>query len=166
MEIWKQIKGYEGLYEVSNLGRVKSLCAGRWGYEMIRKPVKDKDGYLTVNLKKDGKYECAKIHRLVASAFVPNPNDFPQVNHRDENKQNNSAENLEWCTAKYNNTYNNKHHKYFKPIIQKNLDGTEVKRYKSVNDASEETGISAACISGVLSGRRRKTGGYLWAYQL
>jgi len=86
---------------------------------MIRKPVKDKDGYLTVNLKKDGKYECAKIHRLVASAFVPNPNDFPQVNHRDENKQNNSAENLEWCTAKYNNTYNNKHHKYFKPIIQK-----------------------------------------------
>lgn len=99
MEVWKQIKGYEGLYEVSNLGRVKSLCAGRWRTEMIRKPVKDKDGYLTISLKKNGKYSNFKIHRLVALSFIPLVAGLDQINHKDEDKTNNCVENLEWCDS-------------------------------------------------------------------
>ena len=105
MEIWKDIEGYEGLYQVSNKGRVKSLNYGRTGKEKILRPGKNNDGYLIVILYKNGKKKNFRIHRLVAKAFLTNPNNLLEVNHRDENKENNHVENLEWCDRKYNINY-------------------------------------------------------------
>ena len=93
MEQWRDIEGFDGLYQVSNQGRVKSL---KYGKEKILKGVKSCNGYLTVGLCKDGKEVRKYIHRLVAEAFLPNPQNLPQVNHKDEDKTNNCVENLEW----------------------------------------------------------------------
>lgn len=101
-EQWRPVKGYEGLYEVSNLGRVKSL---KYGKERILKPLKNRDGYLFVILYRNRKRNGLKVHRLVAAAFIPNPEGFPEVNHRDEDKTNNVVSNLEWCTHKYNSNF-------------------------------------------------------------
>ena len=95
MEIWRKIEGYEGLYEVSNLGQVRSFYSGE---AKVLKPSIDKDGYLKVNLYKNKKLYRKLIHRLVATAFIPNLDNKPQVNHIDGNKQNNAVSNLEWCT--------------------------------------------------------------------
>lgn len=163
-EEWRPVVGFEGLYEVSSLGNVKSLCAGRWKSTMMRKPVPDVHGYQTVNLKKDGKYKNVKIHRLVAMAFLDNPNEWPEVNHKDEDKTNNRVENLEWCTRQYNQNYNDHQKIYYKPVIQLSDDGRVIKEYESIKAACEATGILASCISGVLSGRRERTGGFRWRY--
>ena len=104
-EIWRHVKGYEGLYAVSSLGHVKSLNYRHTGKEKILKPVKSNYGYLNVRLYRNGKYKFFRVHRLVAIAFIPNPKGFEQVNHRDEVKTNNCVENLEWCSAKYNINY-------------------------------------------------------------
>lgn len=104
-EEWKDIKGYEGIYQISNMGRVKSLSNGKYKKEKIRKYRKDKDGYLQLNLHKNNVMTTFKVHRLVAEAFIPNPHNLPQVNHKDEDKTNNRVDNLEWCTVEYNNNY-------------------------------------------------------------
>lgn len=101
-ETWKPVKGYEEFYAVSNLGRIKSLGNDKSRKEKFLKPAKDGWGYFQVTLFKDGKRKRFKVHRLVASAFIPNPEGFEQVNHRDENKINNCISNIEWCSAKYN----------------------------------------------------------------
>lgn len=125
MEVWKDIKGFEGLYQVSNLGNIKHLpysqpYIGRWGNLVIRKkkelmlkpaPMKRSNGYLGVTLYKNGKRCTRSVHRLVAEAFVPNPNNLPQVNHKDENKLNNESVNLEWCTSQYNINYGTANHR-------------------------------------------------------
>ena len=103
-EVWRPVRGYEGLYEVSNYGRVKSLKRNT-AHERIMKPIKDSYGYLIVCLNKNGKQTNKKIHRLVAEAFIPNPNNLPQVNHKNEIKTDNRVENLEWCDNKYNTRY-------------------------------------------------------------
>ena len=103
-EIWKDKKDYEGLYMVSNWGGVKSI---KFGKERILKLTKDKDGYLIVNLYKNNKSKTFKVHRLVAEVFLPNPNNLPQVNHKDENKQNNIYTNLEWISHIDNIRYGN-----------------------------------------------------------
>lgn len=105
IEQWKPVEGFEGLYEVSNLGRVKSLGNNKSRKEKILKSGKNGPGYLFVYLYRNGKRKMSKVHRLVAEAFLPNPLGLPQVNHRDENKTNNCVENLEFCDAKYNNNY-------------------------------------------------------------
>lgn len=105
IEEWKPIEGYEGLYEVSNLGRVKSLNYNRTKQEKILKQGKMKNGYLYVILCKEGKMKIFYIHRLVATTFIENPNNFRFVNHKDENKTNNLVSNLEWCTHQYNIKY-------------------------------------------------------------
>ena len=107
MEIWKDVVYFEGLYQVSNLGRVKSLNYSRTGREKVLKPSKT-NGYLQVYLYKEGKSKRFSIHRLVAFAFIPNPNNLPIVNHKDEDKSNNCVDNLEWCTVAYNNNYGTK----------------------------------------------------------
>ena len=99
------IYDYTGLYQVSNLGRVKSLGNDKTRKEKILKPKINNNGYLKVGLYKNGKVKIFLVHRLVATAFIPNPDNLPVVNHRDENPSNNSVENLEWCTAKYNINY-------------------------------------------------------------
>ena len=105
MEEWRDIKGYEGLYQVSSLGRVKSLKDSHDNYrEKILKPGNVR-GYLHVNLYKDTKRKTYRIHRLVAEAFISNPNNYEEVNHKDEDKTNNCVSNLEWCTREYNMSY-------------------------------------------------------------
>ena len=105
-EIWKPVVGYENLYEVSNLGRVKSLKDNKGRYrEKIKSSSDNGRGYLNVYLCKNGKGKRCYIHRLVAEAFLDNPNNYPIINHKDENKQNNHVSNLEWCDYEYNNTY-------------------------------------------------------------
>ena len=100
-EIWKDCKGYEGKYQVSNLGRVWSI-----GSQKYLKGSYNKDGYICVYLTaKNGKVKMERVHRLVALVFLDNPNNYTQVNHKDENKQNNCVDNLEWCNIKYNTTY-------------------------------------------------------------
>jgi hypothetical protein len=106
-ELWKPIKDYEGLYEVSNLGRIKAFPRKGNHYKepTIMKQFKYKTGYMYVSLSKGGKAKKYKVYRLVAEAFIPNPNDYKTINHIDENKENNCVENLEWCTTFYNNQY-------------------------------------------------------------
>lgn len=102
-EVWKDVKGYENLYQISNLGRLKSLSKkGNYKNEYIRKTLTDIKGYSVCNLVKDKKYKYVRIHRLVAQAFIPNLENKPQVNHKDGNKQNNCVNNLEWCTNSEN----------------------------------------------------------------
>lgn len=106
LEIWRPIDGYTGLYEVSSLGKIRSLLRKKDNnHGRLLSPSPNTDGYLTVVLTKDSQRKSFKVHRLVAQAFIPNPNSYPQVNHKDENKSNNQVTNLEWCTAKYNNNY-------------------------------------------------------------
>ena len=100
MEIWKEIPGYEGLYEVSNTGMIRSLR-----YNKIMIPNTNRCGYEYINLCKDGIIKTKTIHRLVAQVFIPNPDNLPIVNHKDEDKTNNNADNLEWCNQKYNVNY-------------------------------------------------------------
>ena len=112
-EIWRPIKGYENLYEISSRGRIKSVdryVKGRYGNLRfqkggIRKTTCNSRGYPAIALCKDGKYKMFNIHRLVAKAFIPNPDNLPEINHKDENKENNCVDNLEWCTRKYNMNY-------------------------------------------------------------
>lgn len=108
-EHWKDIEGYDGMYQVSDLGRVRSRKSGEW---KVRKSVKNKDGYLTVCLFKDNKVNGFFVHRLVASAFIPNSDETKTtINHINEDKTDNRVSNLEWCDRKYNNTYNDIHHR-------------------------------------------------------
>lgn len=111
-EIWKDIKGYEGYYQVSNFGRVKSIERdiphGNRIIHLHSKILKnryDAGGYIRISLCKNGVQKSFALHRLVAEHFIPNPNNLPQINHKDENKENNNVDNLEWCTPKYNTNY-------------------------------------------------------------
>ena len=108
-EIWRPIEGYEGLYEVSNLGRVRSLdrydSRNQFRKGRIMKQNNDGRDYMSIQLCLNGKLKKYFVHRLVAEAFLPNPDNLPQVNHKDEDKSNNRVDNLEWCTAKYNLSY-------------------------------------------------------------
>lgn len=116
MEEWKNIDGYEGLYQISNLGRIKSLSRCVFvsnpkftGYrhtkEKILKSGKGKNGYFSVILRKDNTNHQKYVHRLVAQAFIPNPDNLPEVNHKDENSENNHVDNLEWCNHRYNSNF-------------------------------------------------------------
>jgi hypothetical protein len=111
-EIWKDVKNYEGCYQVSNLGRVRSLTRKvktfngvRTSKGQILKPLKTNTGYYRVDLKQNQKNKYISIHRLVAETFIPNPNNYPIINHKDNNPQNNCIDNLEWCTQSYNVKY-------------------------------------------------------------
>lgn len=145
-EIWKDIEGYEGLYEVSSLGRVRSLDridgAGHLRKGKILKPKLEPSGYLRVTLHKESIGKCFRINRLVASAFIPNPNGYPVVNHRDEDKTNDRADNLEWCTVRYNNNYGTRNERIVQTKINNgtyneylvNLKKKDVKLYNRERD--------------------------------
>lgn len=179
-ELWKDIKNYEGLYQVSNLGRVKSVkrdVVSKKGQimrieEKIKTLSNNGKGYLVATLYKNGKSDRLYVHRLVCDAFIPNVNNHPCVNHKDENRQNNNVENLEWCTYSYNNTYNdirkrilqtyNKNAKNKKKVFQFTLDGEFIKEYSGCRVAERTTGLKS--IHHCLSGRYKQSGGYLWSY--
>lgn len=148
------IAGYEGLYEVSNLGNVKSLNYLHTGKERILSPGFNKE-YLFVNLYKDKKDKKYKIHRLVAEAFIPNPNEYPCINHKDCNKLNNRSDNLEWCTNQYNIEYS----------CAKSIYCVELnKSFPSTMEAYRITGINQGNIVSCLKGKRKSAGGYHWTY--
>ena len=175
MEIWKDVKGYEGLYQVSNLGNVRSLNYRRYGGVRNLTPKCNNYGRLWVDLWKNGRNKMFLIHRLVASAFIPNPNNYPQINHIDENPQNNVAENLEWCTAKYNvQTYNKNHpekrhaprgpNKNCTAIKQLTLAGETVKLWSNSREVMREQGWSDWSISQCCKGKRKTAYGFIWQY--
>lgn len=166
-EIWKDVVGYEGLYQVSNMGRVKSFCQSTKFHkqkEFILKPSLINTGYEVVTLYSKEKRKKFQIHRLVATAFIPNPNNLPCVNHKDENKVNNCVSNLEWCTYQYNNNYGTARIRTAEtkatPIVQKTLNGKLLATYRSAIIASQLLNIDYAnlvnwCREGI-------GGGYLW----
>ena len=180
-EVWKDIKGYEGLYQVSNLGRVKSLHQRaikrnskiKINYEQILKPVIGKNGYSTVTLyKKENNNKLKnnyKIHRLVAESFLNNSQNFPQVNHIDENKQNNKLSNLQWVSSSQNNNHGTRNkrvaEKMRKPVCQFDMDGNLVKIWWSLN-ILKNYGFRIEKISEVCNNKkgRKSSGGFKWKY--
>ena len=177
-EEWKDIVGFEGSYQVSNLGRVKSLsrivrantCGLREISEKILSNAKSSCGYDLVMLSKNGKHYNKFIHRLVAETFIPNPNKYREVNHKDENKHNNMVENLEWCDRKYNANYGTGIErcaaKKCKPVVMIDVaTGVELKTYKSAKEAMKETNINRNYIGMVCLGKRATAGGYIWKFK-
>ena len=166
--IWKDIKGYEGLYKVNNVGDVLSIARkGNWRGNHLLVPSNDGNGYRQVNICKNGKLKSVKVHRLVAEAFIPNPYNLPCVNHKDENKENNRVENLEWCDYVYNANYGtgierSKEKRFGDRFVVINLDTGEV--YQTPKDASRATGIHNDSISRVCKGKSKTAGGYRWRY--
>lgn len=187
-EVWKDIKGYEGLYKVSNTGKVKSFQRNR------EKFLSDKyyeNGYLRASLSKNKKKKKVLIHRLVAETFIPNPENKPEVNHIDGNKRNNNVSNLEWCTRCENVNHawetglNEEHReklsktayktvnkyklweKNRKPVIQMDLDGNFIREFGSAQEASEYYGIKRLwnSISACCTGRRKTANGYKWKFK-
>lgn len=159
-EIWKNVVGYEGYYEVSSMGRVRNFETKHVLKHFLC------SGYPRVGLRRENKKNGMYIHRLVATAFIPNPNNYPQVNHRDETRHNNNVENLEWCTCQYNLAYGTARErmtlKRSMPILQKTKDGKIVKAYQSSRQAERETGISNRIIRNCVNGNRKFAGGYIW----
>lgn len=179
VEVWRPVKGYEGIYEVSDLARVRSLDhyveyntkAGnhfkRFFKGKILVPKKDqKDQYLFVALSVNRKIKAARIHRLVAEAFIPNPDNLPCINHKDENKQNNLPSNLEWCTVLYNNRYGTTRERlsrlHSRRIEQLTLDGQHIAYFDSARQASKMLGIHESHIRCVVRGEQKTAHGYRW----
>ena len=162
-EEWKDVAGYEGLYRVSNLGNVYSNYTHR-----NLKPHKRKDGYMSVSLFNDTKSKRHLVHRLVAEAFIENPNNFPIINHKDETPSNNCVNNLEWCDFKYNNTYNDVHIRRAKKtsihVYSYGKDGKLVNEYKSVQDAHRKTGFSSGNIAACCNNKMYASNDIVWSY--
>lgn len=162
-EEWREVPGYEGLYLVSNLGNVYSNKSNK----MLRNSF-GKRGYLVVGLCLNGTRKTKKVHRLVADAFIPNKNNLPLVNHKDECKTNNNVDNLEWCDSRYNNTYGTRVERarksIVKRVIQYSPDGIFVAKWESITQASETLHIYTSSITECCKGKRKTAGGYVWKY--
>lgn len=159
-EEWREIAGYDGAYMVSDAGRVRN------GERL--KAQRKHGGYMYVSLWRDGKEKNCLVHRLVARAFLPNPDELPEINHKDENKENNRVENLEWCTQLYNNMYGTRRDRFIasrgKPVQQMTMGGEIVAQYRSANEAARETGLRQSAISNACNGVYKQAYGYLWSY--
>lgn len=186
IEIWKDIKDYEGLYQVSNLGRVRSLDRVVLQKNGFLKTIKGKvlspskcgnpkyGGYLFVGLSKENVVKEKYIHRLVAEAFIPNPDNLPQINHKDEDKTNNFVGNLEWCSALTNLTYNNRHKtvgtklKGRIPLTRKEVvmykDGVEIKRFAHPQEAADYLDVSESCVRNCIYGKIHFLKGHTFEY--
>lgn len=157
----KDIKNYEGLYAITSCGKV-------WSYRRKKflAPRDDKDGYQRVNLCKDGQQKTFFIHRLVAEAYIPNPDNKPQINHKDEVKTNNYLNNLEWATSKENVNYGTRNERSAKsrsiPVYCVELD----KVFSSMKEGAQALGLQPGNISACCAGRAKTTGGYHWRYAI
>lgn len=163
-EVWKDIKGYEGHYQVSNLGFVVSEKYNN--IKNNRKKLKKSlthDGYETVTLYKNNKRKTLRVHRLVAEAFLFNPKNLPQVNHKDENKTNNNVHNLEWCDVIYNINYGTRNEKTRKAIIQYDKNNKFIKEWASVTDACKFYNNNSICEC--CKNKRKTANGYIWKYK-
>ena len=182
MEVWRDIQGYEGLYQVSNKGRVKSVerydSLGRAVKERILYQHKEKKGYMRVSLSKFGIQSYFKVHRLVANAFIENHDKLPQINHIDEDKCNNTVSNLEWCTNQYNSSYGTRVDRILssrgqsrkqKPngrrkISQYTRDGVLLKTWDNAKEVKKSIGIDNGDIAKCCKGIYKQVGGYRWKY--
>ncbi len=176
-EIWKDIPDFKGFYLVSNYGRVKTVSRKRMVTalnvsEKIKKHLDNGHGYLSVHLYKNNKLYIRYVHRLVASAFIPNPLNFPCVNHRDENKTNNSIINLEWCSYDYNNKYGTarfrlekarRNNGNIRSVDMYDLKGNFLKHYECAFDV-EKDGLSRRGVYGVCYGRSRSYKGCVFRF--
>ena len=182
VEVWRPVVGYEGLYEVSNHGQVRSLdryidtvtvlgepsqrfCKGR-----VLKLTENTHGYMLITLHKDRTVETKLVNRLVAQAFIPNPNNLPETNHKDQNPANNRVENLEWCDRIYNLNYADAREKHRRavslPIEQLTKDGQHVAYYLGIKDICRKSNMCRHTIQRCLHGRKRYKSayGYRWRY--
>ena len=168
MSEWRDVPDYEGRYLVSDDGRLLSLRSG-----LMRPPLND-EGYRQIVLVKDGKQRCLLLHRLVALAFVPNPDGKPTVNHINEDKEDNRAVNLEWTTMRENDNHATRNARIAdshrgrggkrKPVRMLTEGGLCVREYRGVVEAANEMGINATSISKCLRGARASAGGFIWRY--
>lgn len=180
IEIWKPIVGYDG-YEVSNLGRVRSLDRIDSRNHFIKGKIislnKRKGEYLSFSLCKNGKVKAVNVHRIVAQAFIPNPNNYSIVNHKDENPLNNCVDNLEWCTHKHNMNWGNinikraeslgygKNNPFSIPILQFDKNGNFIKEWASTMDVQRELHINHSNIIKCCKSKLKTTGGFIWKYK-
>ena len=179
VEVWRPVVGYEGLYEVSNHGRVRSVDRvheqkGRYGqivshlYKGQLLSPRIRRNYLAVTFCIANKLIAFSIHRLVAQAFVPNPDNLPCVNHKDECKTNNHADNLEWCSILYNNKYGTRLDKVAKarskPVEQLSIEGEHIAFFPSAAAAARKLNVKPNHICRVTRGNRKKAYGYKWRY--
>lgn len=179
-EEWRDVEGYEKLYQISNYGRVKSLSkqflvsnqyGKNKGYRTtkckILKPQLDKYGYLRVTLC-NNKHKLLQVHRLVGLVFIPNVQFLPLINHKDENKTNNHVDNLEWCTHKYNSNYGTSIERMAKSqsikVNQYDLNGNFIKQWVGINEVGRILNINHANIISVCQGKRNMAGGFIWRY--
>lgn len=178
-EIWKPIEGFEGHYEVSNTGKIKSLERQRITkgggvtivHERLLKQKISKFGYCEVSLLKNAKHKTFKVHRLVAFAFIPNPENKPEINHKDGNKLNNSASNLEWNTplenkrhAYANGLNGGEHIAHRKSVNQYDTEHNFISTYRSIEEASKQTGARHSSIWACCNHRGKTAKGYMWEY--
>ena len=183
-EIWKDIEGFEGLYQVSNLGRVKSLEKLSHGDYIRKMRVRERilnlhpdgKGYLMAWLYKDGIRKTMKVHRLVANTFISNTDNKPQIDHINADKQDNRVINLRWCTGKENfhnpitykknseSKFGEKNH-HARAVLQYTLNNVFVKEWSCINDICRELGVGHSHISQCCSNKRNKVYGYIWRYK-
>lgn len=193
-EIWKDVSGFEGYYQVSNFGNVRSVdrYVRSKGKPTFRKGTCMKlqvnhKGYYSVILHKESKAYPKVIHRLVATAFIPNPDNLPQVNHKDTNKKNNEVSNLEWCTNQENQTHAKANGCYgpftqkqyetvnrnlqkarkarLKSVIQMDVNFNKIREFRSIKEAERETGVNNSKICACCKERRNTAGGFRWKYK-
>lgn len=184
IEIWKPVKGYEDSYEVSSLGRVKSLSRYSFGEgrqhrkltEKILKQSPDGKGYLMVWLYNCGKRKTEKVHKLVALSFIENPLHLPEIDHKNANKKDNRVENLRWVTGSQNcnnplalvkNSVSHYAEKNgnARAVVQYTRNGEKIREWKCLADAERCVGVNHSKISLVCTGKRKSAGGYIWKYK-
>ena len=181
-EKFRPIKNYEGLYEVSNYGRVKRLLFINNNIKKSKEKVlsclkcsNNKKCYIAFVLSKNGKEKRYYTHRLVAQAFIPNPDNLPQINHKDGNKQNNRVDNLEWCDGFYNQQHavktglreikTGKDCKNIKPILQYDKNMNLITKWEYIKQVSDILNIPAPNICNCCKGKIKSAGGYIWKYE-
>ena len=180
-EQWKDNKNLEGLYQVSNFGQIMSLNYRKTGKAKLMKLIKSKKGYLTVTFYKNGEYKKFLVHRLVAEHFIPNPDNLPFINHKDEDKKNNFAGtpendykdgNLEWCSNEYNSNYGtrnrrisstNTNGKLSKPVLQFTLSGELIREFPSMAECTRN-GFNQSAVCLCCQGKRKSAYGFKWCY--
>ena len=162
-EIWLPIKGYEDIYLISNFGRVKNKNTSK-----VLKERYTTTGCARVNLSKSGEMATHRVHRLVGTHFIPNPDNLPEINHINEDKTDNRVENLEWCDRGYNVNFGSRiekqKSKVSKPVRQLSKRGEIISSYPSIIQAGRENKLSNSCISACCRGLRHTCGGYVWQY--
>jgi len=162
MEEWKDVKGHEGLYEISNKGRLRN------GYGKVLSPADNGKGYMRFSLSKgNSDTSTVYLHRAIGEAFIPNPNNYPEINHIDEDKSNNQIENLEWCSIKYNRLYGTRVErssaKSKRKVVGINIKDKSVIILEGIVDCIQH-GLNKSAVSNCAQGLSKSSGGYRWMY--